>query len=260
MKYWTCIFLLAMISCSDQQQKNKSDDILIAPSTLKNDQKQDNVEICWSGTLNAKTPIFIHYKLDSDLVIGTITYLNTKDKLPIKLLGTIDENRSYRLLEFDKTGNITGIITAESPGVDFKGNWFSPKTSKKLSLNLAKYDSVINAPMAAEQFENIFGHYHYQYSEDGYEGDLDIRRLPNGKVSFGVGSVTSAPSRHLAQIEDDTISLNKTNFIYKIPGTDSCEFEVKFYKGFAYIKYTKGYCDGQFGMNATIDGIFLKTE
>ncbi len=54
--------------------------------------------------------------------------------------------------------------------------------------------------------------------------------------------------------------MNTTGFIYKIPDTDSCEFEVKFYKRFVIIRYTKGFCDRQFGMNATIDGIFLKTQ
>jgi hypothetical protein len=217
-------------------------------------------EICWTGTLNGKTPIFIRYALDSNLIIGEITYLNTKDKQPIKLLGTIEEDKNYRLLEFDKTGNVTGIITGLPNDKIFNGSWFSPKTRKELTLNLTPKDTVINSPKLATGLQDIFGHYHYQYSEAGYQGDFEITKLPDGKAAFGITSVTGEPARNVAQIDDDTITLNNPHFIYKVPDTDSCEFEVKFYKGFASIRYTKGYCDGQFGMNATIDGIFLKTE
>lgn len=203
---------------------------------------------------------FIHYQLDSNLIMGEITYLNTKDKLPIKLFGTIEEDKNYRLLEFDKTGNITGIITGLPSGKIFNGSWFSPKTRKELSLNLTSKDTVINSPTLATELQNIFGHYHYQYSEAGYQGDFEISKLPDNKAVFGITSVTGEPARNVAQIDDDTIKLNNTFFTYKVPDTDSCEFEVKFYKGLALIRYTKGYCDSQFGMNATIDGIFLKIE
>lgn len=258
MKHWTYILLLTIISCNTQQQKVNSSDISVsAKSAALTDTKN---ETCWTGTLNGKTPIFIHYQLDSNRIIGEITYLNTKDKLPIKLLGTIEEDKSYRLLEFDKTGNITGIITGLPSGKIFNGSWFSPKTRKELTLNLTQKDTVINSPTLATELQDIFGHYHYQYSEAGYQGDFEITRLPGSKAAFGITSVTGEPSRNVAQIDDDTIKLNTTHFIYKVPDTDSCEFEVKFYKGFAFIRYTKGYCGGQFGMNATIDGIFLKTE
>ena len=142
----------------------------------------------------------------------------------------------------------------------FNGSWFSPKTNKELALNLVKKDTVIKSKTTDTELQNIFGHYHYQYSDRGYNGDIKIIQLPNSQAIFGITSVTGEPSRNVAQIDDDTISLKTTRFIYKLPEADNCEFEVKFYSGFAFIKYTKGFCDGQFGMNATVDGIFLKTE
>jgi hypothetical protein len=253
---------MTIISCNSQQQKVSNSDTLVsaAPSMLTETKNKSNNEICWTGTLNGKTPVFVHYKLDSNLVIGEITYLNTKDKLPITLLGTIEDDKSYRLLEFEKSGNITGVITGLPTDNIFNGSWFSPKTRKELILNLVKKDTVINSITTDTKLPDIFGHYHYQYSEAGYQGDFEITKLPNSKAAFGISSVTGEPARNIAQVNDDTIKLATTRFIYKLPDTNDCEFEVKFYRGFAFIRYTKGFCDGQFGMNATIDGIFLKTE
>jgi hypothetical protein len=262
MKHCTYILLLTIISCNNPQQKVNSSDTTVSdtPTTLRDNKKYGDKEISWTGTLNGKIPIFIHYQLDSNLIVGEITYLNTKDKLPITLLGTIEDDKTYRLLEFEKSGNISGIITGLPTDKIFNGSWFSPKTRKELVLKLVKKDTVINSKETGTKLQDIFGHYHYQYSEAGYQGDFEISKLPNSKAVFGITSVTGAPGRNVAQIDDDTINLSTTHFIYKLADTDDCEFEVKFYKGFAFIKYTKGFCEGQFGMNATIDGIFLKTE
>lgn len=256
------LLTLAIISCNNQQEKVSGLDTsaTATTTTLTNVKTLNSNEICWTGNLDHKIPVFIHYQIDSNLIIGEITYLNTKEKLPIRLLGTIEDDKSYRLLEFEKSGNITGIITGVPTDKTFNGSWFSPKTRKKLVLNLVRKDTVITSSTMDTKLQDIFGHYHYQYSEAGYQGDFEINKLPNSKAVFGITSVTEAPGRNIAQINDDTINLSASHFIYKLPDTDDCEFEVKFYKGFAFIKYTKGFCEGQFGMNATIDGIFLKTE
>src|SRR3954464_10612994 len=99
MKHWTYILILTIISCNNQQPKTTSPDTsaLTPPVTTANKETEGKNEICWIATLGGKTPILIHYQLVGNLVIGEITYLNTKDKFPIKLLGTIEENNSYRL-------------------------------------------------------------------------------------------------------------------------------------------------------------------
>jgi hypothetical protein len=259
MKYWTYILLLTIISCTNQQQKAKSSNTSTStkPTTLTDIKN----EICWTGTLNSKTPIFIHYQLDSNLIIGEITYLNTKDKLPIRLLGTIEEDKNYRLLEFDKTGNITGIITGLPTDKVFKGSWYSPRTSKELAMTLSLMDTIIQSPDIKPINNQIFGNYHYQYGENGFNGDFEINRVGNDKVDFNILSLTNVErGPNIAEVEKDTIALKGNSFIYKIPDSDSCEFKTTFYKDFVYINYTKGYCSGQFGLNATIDGIYLKTK
>lgn len=89
-----------------------------------------------------------------------------------------------------------------------------------------------------------------------------MTKISKDKISFDISSVTSDPSRNIASIETDTVSLYNNQFIYKIPDSDSCEFRVKFLRDFIFIDYTKGYedCNGFFGLNASVDGIFVKLQ
>ena len=52
----------------------------------------------------------------------------------------------------------------------------------------------------------------------------------------------------------------KNSFKYKLPGEQEAEFQVTFYSDFIIIKYTKGDFEGQFGHNASIEGIYLKQK
>lgn len=259
MKHWTYILLLVTISCNNQQQKVDGSDTPVSPKPTALTDIKD--EICWTGTLNGKTPVFIHYQLDSNLIIGEITYLNTKDKLPIRLLGTIEDDKSYRLLEFDNTGNITGIIEGKPAEKSFNGLWVSPKTKKELAMILSQKDTLIVSPNLKSDETRIFGNYHYQYGENGYNGDFDISKVGNNKVDFNILSLTNVErGPNIAEVEKDTITMTGNSFVYKIPDSDNCEFKVTFYRDFVYVNYTKGYCESQFGLNATIDRIYLKTK
>ena len=263
MKHWAYLFLLTLISCNSQQNNIPATIKALAPSLSNSTGNNQNLkkDICWAGTLNSKIPVFIHYQLDDKLIIGEITYLKTKDKLPIKLLGTIEEDKNYRLLEFDNKGNITGVIEGKPTAKNFTGVWTSPQTKHEMPLQLSLKDTSINSPEIQPGEAGIFGNYHYQYGEMGYSGNLEINKVVNNKIDFNIISLTNADrGPNIAEVEKDTIEMTGTHFIYKIPGSDSCEFRVTFYKGFLYINYTKGYCENQFGSGATIDGIYLKTN
>jgi hypothetical protein len=263
MKHWTYLFFLIIISCNSHQQNGRKSDnsASLSVTTLSETKKNGQNEICWTGTLSGKTPVFVHYQLDSNLIIGQITYLNTKYKLPITLLGTIKNKNTYRLLEFDNTGNITGIIEGKPTEKDFNGNWVSPKSKKELTITLTRKDTLIVSPGVQPDKSQIFGNYHYQYGENGFNGDFDITKVGDSKIAFNIHSLTNVErGPNIAEVEKDTIIMTGNSFIYKIPDSDSCEFKVEFYKGFININYTKGYCSGQFGLNATIDGIFIKTK
>lgn len=257
MKHIFCLTIIFLISCNNKKEENNTpaDKEINSPEVIKEKEKN----ICWTGTLNSKIPIFLHYQIVDDLIIGEITYLNTEERKPITIIGTF-ENENIRILEFENNGNITGVISGIPNNKNFKGSWFSPKTKKELSLELIKSDSIIYSKHVNTEIDNIYGEYHYQYSESGYQGDVTLTKIDNQNASLNIFSVTGAPSRNMADMETDTIKLDKTKFIYNLPDSDDCEIKVQFYKDFLYINYTKGYCEGQFGHNATIEGIFIKKK
>lgn len=250
-------FLLCLLACSDQKDTQTDNLKVQAGSVAKNPEVKNS--FAWTGLINNKIPVFLHYSIEGEIVAGEIYYLNTKAGKPIQIIGAIEEDSSYRLLEFEPGGNISGILEGVPSGDAFSGRWFSPKTRKEFSLNLKTKDTVVQSINLSPALNDIFGRYHYQYSEAGYHGDLEVNKLDGDKISFSIYSVTSDPARNLAEVPLDTVKLTGNSFTYTIPESDSCEFKVTFYRGFAAVSYTRGYCNGQFGMNATVDGIFLKT-
>ncbi len=129
-KYLLYVSLLTIISCNQPDQRNS-----VTPKrsvTLASVNNQVGKEISWKGFLNGKTPVFIHYQLDGNIIVGEITYLNTKNKLPITLLGTIDSDNNYRILEFEKSGNITVSLPENQQKTFLKEAGFHQKPERSL--------------------------------------------------------------------------------------------------------------------------------
>src|SRR5688572_30410380 len=136
------ISVLLLCACKQKSKKETSappqvNDTIV--STASNDQS-------WTGTINKEIPVFLHYAVEDDLIYGEITYLNTGTKPPVRIIGTIDSDSTYRMLEFEPTGNITGIISGRPDSVNFSlGRWFSPETREDLTVNLIKKDTIIKS-------------------------------------------------------------------------------------------------------------------
>jgi hypothetical protein len=261
MKTPVYIGLIVFLSCNSGQKEinNKAQFTDKKISAGRENANSKLQQICWRGKLSSKTNILLYYQIQENLIVGQIIYLDTKEQVPIRVIGTIEDDKNFRLLEFSQTGNITGIISGFPDEKVFNGTWFSPKTRNEFNMSLNKIDTLLKFEKTETSLENIAGDYYYQYSEAGYQGYLTVRKVDQNKISFSILSVTNAPGRNIADVEADTV-LAKTDFTYKVPGTDSCEFRVRFFKDFAYINYTRGYCVGMFGFNATIDGIFYKQQ
>lgn len=221
---------------------------------------QSQKEISWKGYLNGKIPVFLHYFIDGSLVVGEITYLNTKTKTPIPLLGEIESNGEYRLLEFEKDGTITGVILGKIGTSDFNGSWTSPKTGKQLAVKLNLKDTTVASVSIEESPENIHGSYSYQYGKDGYQGEFELIKIDQQKSSFELTSVTKPPALNVAQIDKDTVKIEKNQFRYPVPDSDGCEIMVKLYKGFAVVNYLSKSCRDAFGLGATAEGIYIKNN
>ncbi len=264
--FLSLLFILTLLSCDQQKKETNSGTINSRDSATEMhttsgssiDQSQAKKDISWMGYLQKNVPVFIHYQKVDEVISGEIIYLNTAAQKPIKLIGTIDEGNNYRLLEFENSGNITGIITGKSENGQFVGNWFSPRTRKSLDLKLTAKDTSIVSEKLTANTSDLFGTYNYQYSKEGNMGTLSLEKLGNGKAIFSLNAVTSAPARNLADIEKDTVDINQGKIVYKVPYSENCEITVMFYKGFAHAFYSKGPCDAVFGHNATAEGIFLK--
>lgn len=217
-------------------------------------------ETFWKGYINKSIPIYLHYQVENEIVMGEIIYLNTKEKLSIKVIGSVTEGK-FRLLEFEKTGNISGIISGKiTTDNHFTGDWSSPKNNKNFNLDLTMKDTTVISPRMKANTNELFGTYHYGYSDEGYQGDFSIEKVNQNKAAFEIFSVTNEPARNIADVAKDTIELTSNSFIYNIANSEDCEFEVTFYNNFISIKYTKEYCTSQFGHNATVEGIFLKVK
>src|SRR4051794_17348138 len=100
LRYFIYIPALILFSCNNLQSPSSSSGNPGSTQPPAASIQGDKKEICWTGTFNGRFPVFIHYQLQSNVIVGEITYLNTKEKLPTRLLGTVEEDKHYRLLEF----------------------------------------------------------------------------------------------------------------------------------------------------------------
>lgn len=215
-------------------------------------------DICWDGFIDNKIPIFIHYSIEDEVIIGEITYLNTKEKKPIKLIGTYNNKNSYRLLEFDKKGNITGVIMVIPNSSELKGTWVSTKTHKEMPLLAKKSKKVIISTDNNPNLNKIFGDYHYSYGNLLWNGDLSIEKDSAKNIFFELISLGKGEAPSIAQVKRSRIKLNRNSFIYKMPDSQNCRLKIIFFKDFVFVKNLGGDCSSEFGMGAYPEGIYLK--
>jgi hypothetical protein len=255
MKHTIAALIILLSACNSQKGKNTITETIDTASS-QTMEVQAPTEVVWQGTLNNKIPVLLHYSIHDGDIAGEMIYLNTAAKKPISVCGNIKDDGSYDLYEYEKNGNVTGTIACTATGGKLTGSWYAGRSGKEYKLNLSKKDTVIATSLYGA---DISGNYRYQYGEDGYQGDFEIKKIGTNKFAFGISSVTGEPGRNLAEVSTDTIEMTGNSFAYKIPETTDCEFRVTFYRTFLKVDYTKGPCqDSPFGFNATVEGIYFK--
>lgn len=172
------------------------------------------------------------------------------------------KNGGIKVCEYQKDGNITGVFVFNKINNSADGIWASTKNNTEYKFQLAAKDTLLPAIDPAFHSGNRFGRYSYAYGKKGYQGEVTISEIKKNKISFSISSVTGEPGRNIAEIELDTIAIVNNEFVYKVPGSDSCRLNVKFYKDFLTVEYSEnfGNCGDLFGLNATVDGIFIKNN
>jgi len=262
------VLLLLIVSCKENIETAKSiEKIEIPPQkeakpkeSEKKYEKIIKTDYCWKGKIQGKIPVFLHFQIEDSVVVGEIKYLNTKQQLPIKLIGRQMEGGVLRIQEFERSGNVSGIITGVIHGTEFKGEWFSPKSRKDLPIALQKQDTIIPSKNLVGNIADCYGEYRYQFSEGGSSGGFTLTKKGNKSI-FDIGCFTAAPAHNMAIIEETEVDLENNQINYIIPEEETCNFKVKFYNSFAVINYTNGECAmGYFGHNAHVDGVFLKVK
>jgi len=255
------LFIVLIVSCKSpvnehaaqqelQETEEENEKEIVAPN--------GTVMFGWTGTINRRIPVFLNFWYEGDLALGEIIYQDSPGKTPIEVYGRIGSDGELRLMEFERSGNISGIIKTIPTDQSLYGTWFSPKSRKEFPIALQRRESTKKIVDSKINISNIPGKYKYQYGPGGAGGELNVLSVKENTVEFNIEAHTGGGSPNLANVENAKAVLNGNMLIYKIPGSDDCEFKIEFFKRFASISYTQGNCNGEFGMNATVEGIFLK--
>ena len=258
--------------------------LLLALTTFTAIARNQLDSYSWNGMINGKWPVTVYVETMNGLVQGQIVYTNSKAGTPIKLLGNINNN-VFDIWENDsngeKTGYILGKITQDG---GFSGTWKAPdkmvetsgykyehKEGKQYSIVLSKCNKPSPSPSPspapsiswAINLDDCYGSYSYIYGMNLACGDLKLTKI-DGKVFCEITSVTSAPSFHTARVEKHECVLLSDRLLCTLSHKETysdgeCQFEIIPYRDFAVVNFIEGRNSCGFGMNASIDGIFLKT-
>ncbi|MGU3375734.1 hypothetical protein [Chryseobacterium sp. M5A1_1a] len=224
-------------------------------------QKSTDGNYSFSGLIDQKIPVELTFSVSKNVVLGQIIYVKTKEKKPIKIIGALNSGNYYLLKEFGNDGNISGTIDAVLKNGKLEGDWSSTKSDKVYSLALYIQPKVQPKPeiLLPTPSYNFAGTYTYQYGEKGYQGSISIKKIKDHTYSYEIGSVTSDPGRNIADASGEVMIKNNQ---FTIEINQSCAFLVEFYHGFLTITSTNSgqMTDCEFGLNATLEGTYLKVK
>lgn len=243
--------LILVSSCRDTSTANK-----VAEESVLSYADTSYMIQAWQGTINGKIPVLMWYRIKDSILTGSLFYTEQTPLQAIKLIGTIKNNR-FRMLEFTPNGNITGvwIITPKSSSAE--GSWFSPRTRKSMHVSMMHIDTAVTIE-DINDVNTINGEYAFSYGAKGHFGNMSVKALTNESITVSFSNFTDAPARNMAIIEDDTIGIQNNIATYSSTEYGVCEFQIRFYNGFAVVSYLNNNDNCGFGHNASVEGIYIK--
>ena len=85
------------------------------------------------------------------------------------------------------------------------------------------------------------------------------KELGGDDVEFTFNCITGGPGYNMAMVEKSTATVSGGELTYKLPEF-ACKFKIRFYDGFATVRFLDEQYDCGFGHNATIEGEFVKLK
>jgi hypothetical protein len=213
----------------------------------------------FTGKLNDKIPIFLWFVVKDSVLKGEVTYLKTAKKLPIIILGTITKKDGITIYEFIKNGYISGIYRGNFAVKALTGSWYAPGSEKELKFNLMPADSSLTHIDTTLKPISIDGEYLYHFGEQGSSGGIDIKQSTPGNFLVDINCMTSSPQNNVADMKTFKVNMFNNIIIYKMPKED-CKFRIRAFNNFIVIDYVGKSWNCGFGLNAGIDGVFIKTS
>ncbi|MBR5028837.1 MAG: hypothetical protein IKX51_06425 [Bacteroidales bacterium] len=236
-------------------------------------------EYFFMGTLGDKIPIELAFSVNGEyLVVGEITYTKNKNAKPILLVGDVNDDGLYTIAEYMSDGNITGWLSfrindsfADGP-VLYDGTWTNPKNYKSYEINVRSDPDSYKADYSRfyeyATPEEVAGEYQYRESNaaNGQErmGYAKFTNAGEHKLNFDISVVTpNIAEGHNAPDRPAVLGKFTYNFFY-YENLNDCGygFSAHFYKRFVVIRTISPQPESIncFGMGATLEGVYIKTN
>ncbi|MCB0700715.1 MAG: hypothetical protein H6551_06990 [Chitinophagales bacterium] len=249
------VLFLMLTSCTTSEKEHEHNNNVQEEETEEVSSEAQETIHQWQGNLDGRIPVLIWYKEQQGYLFGSLYYTDQKTPKEIKLIGESDST-SHRLLEFMPTGDITGIWQLSTSSSSAEGTWYAPTTDRSYNVSAMHIDSAVTISDFANP-KNISGKYAYMYGEDRGAGSLTVTE-EKGSATLNFDNVTAAPAYNLATLETQPLPLINKTVTYSSNEFGECKFTVRFFKGFAVVRYIDGKGDCGFGHNAHVDGIYMK--
>lgn len=227
-------------------------------STSIAEQTRNKDISCWVGMIDSKIPVRLCYQRFEEVLVGEIWYPNSKDPSSIPIIGEITNENYVELREFNNKGMITGHIAGIPLEKEFNPEWFNPANQRMRMMKLTSLDTFVQIYTIDAEVKSLKGTYHYAFGPKGYSGDLEVLNAAESKVEVRMLSTTGdLAGYNIAELPQASGKLNKNIAKIKYPYNEACEITIYFFKQFARVKEDN--CNGEFGHNATLQGIYFKT-
>ena len=233
----------------------------------------------FEGTLGDNIPVKLKFAVNGDeIAVGEIYYPKTKHPAPILVVGTLRDDGSYFMEEFQTDGTVTGVMRFKIEGEDTaagpyisEGTWTNPRTDKSFPMkHFEENGEVVQVPeyLDYEDPQNIGREYAYHIYNPRYGqmmgGTVTFRGAGRHKLHF---EVYNAPG-YVAQGKSDpnrpAVLGDYTYDFFYYENVNDCGygFGAYFFKKFVVLKSTTTdpVTFDCFDQGMSFDGVYIKVK